>query len=104
MFAVVCSGPPPAEDDANEREGEDEPLTEEQIVYAVSIARENRRLRVVGLDGTGCALAEDAAAALGGVLADKYGYASTFLVTAGVQAAGTLVQCFLLPLVPRKDS
>ena len=43
-------------------------------------------------------------AALGGVLADKYGYTSTFLVTAGVQAAGTLVQCLLLPLVPREEA
>ena len=43
-------------------------------------------------------------AALGGVLADRYGYTSTFLITAAVQAAGTLVQCLLLPMVPRKEA
>lgn len=40
-------------------------------------------------------------AAIGGVLADRYGYASTFLVTAGLQLAATVMQCGLLPVVPR---
>lgn len=40
-------------------------------------------------------------AALGGVLADRYGYASTFLVTASLQLVATLMQCGLLPVVPR---
>ena len=42
-------------------------------------------------------------AALGGVLADRYGYASTFLVTAGMQASGIVVQLALLPIVPRSE-
>lgn len=42
-------------------------------------------------------------AAAGGVLADRFGYAHTFLITAAVQAAATVVQCALLPLVPRAE-
>lgn len=42
-------------------------------------------------------------AAAGGVLADKYGYSFTFLITAGVQAAATALQACLLPLVPRAE-
>ena len=42
-------------------------------------------------------------AALGGVLADKYGYSYTFLVTAVVQFAATILQMGLIPLVPRRE-
>ena len=42
-------------------------------------------------------------AAAGGVLADRFGYAYTFLITAGVQAVATVMQCALLPLVPRAE-
>jgi len=42
-------------------------------------------------------------AALGGVLADRYGYSSTFLVTAGVQMVGTVLQLLLWPIVPRVE-
>ena len=42
-------------------------------------------------------------AALGGVLADKYGYSYTFLVTAGVQFVATILQMGLIPLVPRRE-
>ena len=42
-------------------------------------------------------------AALGGVLADQYGYSSTFLITACIQAVGTLIQFLLWPLVPRVE-
>lgn len=43
-------------------------------------------------------------AALGGVLADQYGYAFTFLITAAVQLAGMVVQLFLLPIVPMREA
>lgn len=42
-------------------------------------------------------------AAIGGVLADRFGYSFTFLITAGIQLAGTTLQLFLLPLVPRQE-
>jgi MFS family permease len=42
-------------------------------------------------------------AALGGVLADQYGYSSTFLITACIQTVGTLIQFLLWPLVPRVE-
>ena len=42
-------------------------------------------------------------AAAGGVLADRFDYAYTFLITAGVQAVATVMQCALLPLVPRAE-
>lgn len=42
-------------------------------------------------------------AALGGVLADKYGYSFTFLITAYVQAAATLMQATLMFIVPRSE-
>ncbi len=42
-------------------------------------------------------------AALGGVLADKYDYPFTFLLTACIQSFGTSLYLFLLPLVPRSE-
>ena len=42
-------------------------------------------------------------AALGGVLADRYGYAVVFMITAAFHVAGTLVQATLLPMVPRRE-
>ena len=42
-------------------------------------------------------------AAIGGVLADNFGYSYTFLITAGVQILGMLIQCLLLPIVPRSE-
>ena len=39
----------------------------------------------------------------GGVLADAYGYSFTFLITASIQAAATVLQATLLPLVPRAE-
>ena len=42
-------------------------------------------------------------AAAGGVLADAYGYSFTFLITAGVQAAATVLQATLILLVPRAE-
>lgn len=44
-----------------------------------------------------------ASAAAGGVLADKQGYASAFVVTAGFHVAGALVQASLLPIVPKHE-
>lgn len=43
-------------------------------------------------------------AAAGGVLADRYGYAFTFYITAAVQLSGSLVLVPLLALVPRKEA
>jgi len=42
-------------------------------------------------------------AALGGMIADKYNYTHTFLLTAIVQTIGVAVWGLLLPLVPRKE-
>ena len=42
-------------------------------------------------------------AALGGMLADRYGYAVVFMLTAAFQLAGTLIQATLLPIVPRRE-
>lgn len=42
-------------------------------------------------------------AALGGMIADKYDYTHTFLLTAIVQTIGIAVWALLLPLVPRKE-
>jgi MFS family permease len=42
-------------------------------------------------------------AALGGVLADQHGYSFTFIITAAIQLAGTLVQASLLGVVPRAE-
>lgn len=42
-------------------------------------------------------------AAVGGVLADRYGYAVTILITAAFHTVGTLIQATLLPLVPRRE-
>ena len=42
-------------------------------------------------------------AVLGGILADDYDYTFTFLITAVVQSAGTLLLVLLLPLVPRSE-
>lgn len=42
-------------------------------------------------------------AALGGIFATKYGYSSTFLITAAIQFTGTLVQLTLWPMVPRAE-
>ena len=39
-------------------------------------------------------------AAIGGYLADKYGYASTFLITAGMQCLGGSIYMLLLPMIP----
>jgi len=41
--------------------------------------------------------------ALGGVLADRFGYSFTFLITAGIQMMGAFLQLLLLPLVPVKE-
>jgi len=43
-------------------------------------------------------------AALGGVLADKFGYTYSFLITAIIQTLATLMLLLLLPLVPMEDS
>lgn len=42
-------------------------------------------------------------AAVGGVLADRYGYGVVFLLTSAVHVAGTLIQAALLPIVPRHE-
>ena len=42
-------------------------------------------------------------AALGGVLADRYGYSSTFLITACIQMVGTIIQFLIWPIVPRVE-
>lgn len=42
-------------------------------------------------------------AALGGVLADRYGYPFVFVLTAVFQSVGTLIQATLLPIVPKKE-
>lgn len=42
-------------------------------------------------------------AAIGGVLADKYGYAFVIMLTAAFHTAGTLIQATLLPIVPRHE-
>lgn len=42
-------------------------------------------------------------AALGGMVADRYDYTYTFLITAIIQSIGTAVWALLLPLVPRKE-
>lgn len=42
-------------------------------------------------------------AALGGMIADKYDYTYTFLITAILQTIGTAVWALLLPLVPRNE-
>jgi MFS family permease len=42
-------------------------------------------------------------AALGGVLADAYGYSHTFLVTAAIQLLAVLIQLLLVPIVPRSE-
>jgi len=43
-------------------------------------------------------------AAIGGVLADSFGYSSTFLITAAIQLAGTCFMLLLIPLVPVKEA
>jgi MFS family permease len=40
-------------------------------------------------------------AAIGGIIADKYDYSATFLVTAALQALGTLVFAYLYFVIPR---
>ena len=42
-------------------------------------------------------------AAVGGVLADQYGYAIVFMLTAAFHLMGTLIQAMLLPIVPRRE-
>lgn len=42
-------------------------------------------------------------AAVGGMLADRYGYAVVMMLTAAFHAAGTLIQMTLLPIVPRQE-
>ena len=42
-------------------------------------------------------------AAVGGVLADRYGYAFVFMLTAAFHVAGTLIQALLLPIVPKRE-
>jgi len=42
-------------------------------------------------------------AALGGMVADKYDYTHTFLITAIIQSIGIGIWAFLLPLVPRNE-
>eukprot|EP00980_Cylindrotheca_fusiformis_P005485 scaffold1169_cov120-Cylindrotheca_fusiformis.AAC.35 len=42
-------------------------------------------------------------AALGGMIADKYDYTYTFLITAIIQTTGIAVWALLLPLVPREE-
>ena len=39
-------------------------------------------------------------ALVGGILADHYGYASTFLLTAGMQLLGSTIYWVLLPVIP----
>ena len=39
-------------------------------------------------------------ALVGGILADRYGYASTFLITAAMQLAGSAIYWVLLPVIP----
>ena len=43
-------------------------------------------------------------AALGGYLADAHGYAFTFLITAAIQLAATIMQAMLMFVVPRKEA
>jgi MFS family permease len=42
-------------------------------------------------------------AAVGGVLADKFGYSFTFLITAAVQGVAVLIQASLIFIVPRSE-
>eukprot|EP00301_Raphidiophrys_heterophryoidea_P005685 c12359_g1_i1.p1 GENE.c12359_g1_i1~~c12359_g1_i1.p1 ORF type:complete len:237 (+),score=40.90 c12359_g1_i1:730-1440(+) len=42
-------------------------------------------------------------AALGGILSDRHGYTFTFLITACMQACGTVLFALLIPLVPREE-
>merc|ERR1719424_907086 len=42
-------------------------------------------------------------AALGGYLADRFGYTFTFLVTASIQGTATLLQATLMLVVPRSE-
>ena len=42
-------------------------------------------------------------AALGGYLADRFGYTFTFLVTASIQGTATLLQATLVFVVPRSE-
>jgi len=43
-------------------------------------------------------------AALGGILADKYSYSFTFLITAALQGTGTLMMALLIPVVPIQEA
>ena len=42
-------------------------------------------------------------AAIGGVLADSYGYEFVFMLTAAFHVVGTLIQATLLTIVPRHE-
>jgi len=69
---------------------------------AMDFVPKDQRARWKSLDSV-CAFGWCGSAALGGVLADKYGYAYTFLITAIVQGAGLLLWATLIPLVPRNE-
>ena len=53
--------------------------------------------------GSIAAAAWSGSAAVGGVLADRYGYAFVFMLTAAFHVAGTLTQAILLPIVPKRE-
>merc|ERR1740139_1907599 len=62
----------------------------------------NQRARWKSLDSV-AAFGWCGSAALGGILADKYDYPFTFLITAILQSIGCLSYLFLLPLVPSSE-
>jgi MFS family permease len=61
-----------------------------------------KRARWKSLDAI-CSFGWCGSAGLGGVLADRYGYGDTFLITAAVQAAGSLCQAALIFVVPKSE-
>ena len=62
----------------------------------------NQRARWKSLDSVGV-FGWCGSAALGGYLADRFGYTFTFLVTAGIQGTATLLQATLMLVVPRSE-
>jgi len=62
----------------------------------------NTRARWKSLDSIGV-FGWCGSAALGGYLADRFGYTFTFLVTAAVQGTATLLQATLMLIVPRSE-
>ncbi|KAL1526767.1 hypothetical protein AB1Y20_015463 [Prymnesium parvum] len=61
------------------------------------------RARWAGLGGSVVKVSWAASAAIGGVLADQYGYRFTFLLTALLQGVGTILQASLLTILPSSE-